>query len=110
MLLTYVSIFYLPLAFCAVSSLASPCHHSIQNFSAYQEDAELYEKALWAIPNITDSGTRGPFVITSAIVGLITLLVVFNLENIAGSMGKVYQCWRDKVLGHMRSKKEILPL
>jgi hypothetical protein len=32
-----------------------------------------------------------------------TLLVAFNLENIAGSMGKVYQCWRDKVLEDMRS-------
>ncbi|TGO34102.1 hypothetical protein BHYA_0212g00060 [Botrytis hyacinthi] len=41
-LLTYVSIFYLPLAFCA---------------------------ALWAIPNITSSGTRSPFIITTVLVG-----------------------------------------
>ncbi|KAI0118811.1 ankyrin repeat-containing domain protein [Nemania sp. FL0031] len=76
MLLTYVSIFYLPLGFCA---------------------------ALWAIPDITDSATKVPFVITSAIVGLVTLLVAFNLENIAGSMGRVYRYWRDKVLQDMRS-------
>ncbi|KAI1126704.1 ankyrin repeat-containing domain protein [Nemania abortiva] len=75
MLLTYVSIFYMPLAFCA---------------------------ALWAIPDITDRTTRDPFIITSAIVGLVTLLVAFNLDNIAGSMGKVYQHWRNKILEDMR--------
>lgn len=57
MLLTYVSIFYLPLGFCA---------------------------ALWAIPNITDSATRNPFVITATVVGLATLVVTFNLDIIVG--------------------------
>ncbi|KAM3076143.1 hypothetical protein ACMFMG_006342 [Clarireedia jacksonii] len=76
MLLTFVSIFYLPLGFCA---------------------------ALWAIPGIMDSSTRIPFIVTSAIVGLITLLVAFNLENIAGSAGKVYQYWRQNMLNDMRS-------
>ena len=50
-----------------------------------------------------DSGTRNPLVITSTVVGLITLFVAFNLENIAGSMGKVYQHWRDKVVRNMRN-------
>ncbi|KAJ2986733.1 hypothetical protein NUW58_g4888 [Xylaria curta] len=58
MLLTYVSIFYLPLGYCS---------------------------ALWAIPNITDGGTRTPFIITSTIVGLVTLLVAFNLEKLLAS-------------------------
>jgi hypothetical protein len=43
MLLTYVSIFYLPLAFCAVSNSSLLRHHAIQNFSLCREDAELYE-------------------------------------------------------------------
>ena len=36
-------------------------------------------------------------------MGLVTLLVVFNLENIAGSTGKAYQYWRDKIVRDMRS-------
>ncbi|KAL7802084.1 hypothetical protein V8C44DRAFT_311062 [Trichoderma aethiopicum] len=56
MLLTYVSIFYLPLGFCA---------------------------ALWAIPNITDVSTRLPFIVTAFCVSLLTLLVTFNMERIA---------------------------
>ncbi|PQE15320.1 ankyrin repeat-containing protein [Rutstroemia sp. NJR-2017a BVV2] len=90
MLLTFVSIFYLPLGFCA-------------NFSLYRQNTELHKQAIWAIPGITDSSTRNPFIITSIIVGLITLLVAFNLENIAGSTGKVYQYWRQKMLNDMRS-------
>lgn len=41
-------------------------------------------QALWAIPNITDSATWNPFVITATIVGLVTLVVAFNLEIIVG--------------------------
>lgn len=37
------------------------------------------------------------------IVGFMSLLVAFNLENIAGSAGKAYQHWRKKVLQSMRS-------
>lgn len=41
MLLTYVSIFYLPLAFCAVrTSSFHNRHHAIQNYCLYQEDAD----------------------------------------------------------------------
>uniref|UniRef100_A0A093V638 Serine/threonine-protein phosphatase 6 regulatory ankyrin repeat subunit B n=1 Tax=Talaromyces marneffei PM1 TaxID=1077442 RepID=A0A093V638_TALMA len=75
MLFTYVSIFYLPLAFCA---------------------------AIWAIPNITDSATRNPFIITSAIVGFITLLISFNLENISTLCWRLYQGWRAKVVQDMQ--------
>ncbi|KAF2968612.1 hypothetical protein GQX73_g4996 [Xylaria multiplex] len=78
MLLTYVSIFYLPLAYCA---------------------------ALWAIPNITDNATRTPFIATSLIVGFITLFAALNLEKVAGSAGKVYENWRKKVVKNMREDK-----
>ncbi|KAL7935803.1 hypothetical protein V8C35DRAFT_262360 [Trichoderma chlorosporum] len=64
MLLTYVSIFYLPLGFCA---------------------------ALWAIPNITDDGTRTPFILTATMVSLITLLVTFNMEKIAVIIQRGYR-------------------
>lgn len=60
-LLTYISIFYLPLGFCA---------------------------ALWAVPSIDDSKTRIPFVITTSLICLITFVVVFNLNNIANALGK----------------------
>jgi hypothetical protein len=84
-----------------VSQSLLPCR-SAQNLSLYQDDAELYKQALWAIPDITESGTRNHFVITSTIVGLITLFVAFNLENIAGSTGKLYYCWRDMVVEDMQ--------
>jgi hypothetical protein len=32
-----------------------------------------------------------------------SLLIAFNLENIAGSVGKAYQHWRKKVLKSMQS-------
>jgi hypothetical protein len=48
-------------------------------------------KALWAIPDIADSGTRNPFIITAVMVGLATYVTVYNLENISGVLGRVYQ-------------------
>ncbi|PCH05679.1 Hypothetical protein PENO1_021120 [Penicillium occitanis (nom. inval.)] len=75
MLFTYVSIFYLPLAFCA---------------------------AIWAIPNIADSDTRNPFIITSVIVGFITLLISFNLENITTLGWRLYEGWRTTVVKDMQ--------
>ncbi|KAL6693023.1 ankyrin repeat-containing domain protein [Trichoderma pleuroticola] len=70
MLLTYVSIFYLPLGFCA---------------------------ALWAIPNITDNSTRTPFILTATVVSLVTLLITFNMEKIATIMQRGYQYCRDYI-------------
>ncbi|KAJ6779951.1 hypothetical protein PWT90_06597 [Aphanocladium album] len=75
-LLTYVSIFYLPLAFCA---------------------------ALWAIPNITDGGTRSPFIATAILVGAATYAIVFNLENIAGFFGELYQGRKERLLHGMKN-------
>ncbi|EED14695.1 ankyrin repeat-containing protein, putative [Talaromyces stipitatus ATCC 10500] len=76
MLFTYVSIFYLPLAFCA---------------------------AIWAIPNITESDTRNPFIITSVIVGFVTLFISFNLDNIAGLVQKLYRYWRKRLVQDMEN-------
>ncbi|KAH6869568.1 hypothetical protein B0T10DRAFT_418339 [Thelonectria olida] len=73
-LLTYVSIFYLPLGFCA---------------------------ALWAIPNITDGATRIPFILAAFVVGFVTYAVVFNLGNIAGILGKLYSGYRARLLRQM---------
>ncbi|KAF7881095.1 uncharacterized protein EAF02_006986 [Botrytis sinoallii] len=70
-LLTYVSIFYLPLAFCA---------------------------ALWAIPDITSSGTRSPFILTTILVGFVTYLIVFNLGNIVKQSRRVYEPLRAGVI------------
>ncbi|KAF7535560.1 hypothetical protein G7054_g5267 [Neopestalotiopsis clavispora] len=75
-LLTYVSIFYLPLGFCA---------------------------ALWAIPDITDSATKIPFVLTACVVGFVTYAIVFNLGNIAKVLGKVYVGYRAQILQHMEN-------
>lgn len=76
-LLTYVSIFYLPLAFCA---------------------------ALWAIPNITDSVTRDPFILTTVIVGFVTYMIVFNLGNIVNQSKGIYEPYRSKVIKQASGK------
>jgi hypothetical protein len=75
-LLTYVSIFYLPLAFCA---------------------------ALWTVPNITDGGTRKPLIITAVIIGFVTYIIVFNLENIAELLGGLYRGWRENLIEKMQN-------
>ncbi|KUL83782.1 hypothetical protein ZTR_06613 [Talaromyces verruculosus] len=78
MLFTYVSILYLPLAFCA---------------------------SIWAIPNIADSDTRNPFIITSVVVGFISLLISFNLENITTLGWRLYEGLRAKVVQEMQGLK-----
>jgi hypothetical protein len=59
-------------------------------------------QALWAIPDITDSATRNPFVITAVFVGLLTYLIVFNLENIASRVGGTFRKRRETLLEEMR--------
>ncbi|KAJ3484562.1 hypothetical protein NLG97_g7021 [Lecanicillium saksenae] len=78
-LLTYVSIFYLPLAFCA---------------------------ALWAIPNIDERGTRTPFIVTAILVGAVTYAIVFNLENMAGFFGRLYNARKERLLHNMENDKK----
>ncbi|KAF7949160.1 hypothetical protein EAE96_008328 [Botrytis aclada] len=78
-LLTYVSIFYLPLAFCA---------------------------ALWAIPNITSSGTRSPFILTTILVGFVTYMIVFNLGNIVDQSKRIYEPFKSKVIKQARRAQQ----
>ncbi|KAK3355286.1 hypothetical protein B0H65DRAFT_416578 [Neurospora tetraspora] len=75
-LLTYVSIFYLPLGFCA---------------------------ALWAVPNIDQFNTRKAFIIATCLVSLVTLTVVFNMGNISDALGLTYFHWRKKTLQAMEN-------
>ncbi|KAJ5709197.1 hypothetical protein N7493_010531 [Penicillium malachiteum] len=74
-LLTYVSIFYLPLAFCAT---------------------------LWAIPNINMSDTRTAFIVTSVVLGLMNFVVVANLNNISRNLGDTSNIWRARVVREMK--------
>ncbi|KAG8530501.1 uncharacterized protein KY384_005004 [Bacidia gigantensis] len=73
-LLTYVSIFYLPLAFCA---------------------------ALWAIPNITQPSTRTPFIIAAVLVGFFTYFVVFNLDGLISLGWTAYSGFRGNRIEQM---------
>ncbi|TAQ87975.1 hypothetical protein B7494_g3704 [Chlorociboria aeruginascens] len=77
-LLTYVSIFYLPLAFCA---------------------------ALWAIPNIGDRSTKVPFLITTILVGATTYAVVFNMEYMTRKLRNLYYPRRQSLLNQMQQEK-----
>ncbi|PMD13267.1 hypothetical protein NA56DRAFT_637974 [Hyaloscypha hepaticicola] len=78
-LLTYVSIFYLPLAFCA---------------------------ALWAIPNIQDKATKIPFVITAILVGVVTYAIVFNMDFITNKAKSWYFPRRENVVAEMRKEEQ----
>ncbi|KAN0104181.1 hypothetical protein V8E51_009926 [Hyaloscypha variabilis] len=73
-LLTYVSIFYLPLAFCA---------------------------SLWAIPNILEHRTTVAFISTSIAVGAATYAIVLNLNNLSDNFSKAYNKYRENVLKEM---------
>ncbi|TGO46851.1 hypothetical protein BOTNAR_0561g00070 [Botryotinia narcissicola] len=73
--LTYVSIFYLSLAFCA---------------------------ELWAIPNIQESFTKVPFIITACIVGAITYAIVLNMDFISQKTDANYNPQRQKLVDHMQ--------
>lgn len=97
MLLTYVSIFYLPLGFCAVSYSLSAMKlaHVLTVFS----------QALWAIPNITDNGTRTPFIVTATMVSVVSLLVTFNMEKIATIIQRGYQYGRNYITSKWREMK-----
>ena len=71
-LLTYVGIFFIPLAFCAVSL---PLKQKDFNF--------YYPKSLWSVPDINAKwpGIDIP-VKVAAVCGIITYLIVFNLHSI----------------------------
>ncbi|EPE25312.1 hypothetical protein GLAREA_01224 [Glarea lozoyensis ATCC 20868] len=81
-LLTYVSIFYLPLAFCA---------------------------ALWAIPNITEAATRTPFIVTAFFVGLATYFIVFNLDSLVTFVLKSYSRFRKGAIKQMTRDSKNSP-
>lgn len=70
-LLTYVSIFYLPLAFCT---------------------------SLWSTTDTFNFTTLG---YVTVIVALTTYILVFNLNNIAGAYKSKYQSFKFRVIGEM---------
>ncbi|KAL2065226.1 hypothetical protein VTL71DRAFT_2895 [Oculimacula yallundae] len=75
--LTYVSIFYLPLAFCA---------------------------SLWAVPNILEHATRTPFIVTSIMVGFVTYMAVFNLESLATILARASDPIEEAIIRQMKKK------
>ncbi|KAM3073560.1 hypothetical protein ACMFMG_004548 [Clarireedia jacksonii] len=74
-LLTYVSIFYLPLAFCA---------------------------AIWAIPDIQSSSVNMPFIIMTVIVGVMTYAVALNMDFLNRKLGAFYYPRRQSLINQMQ--------
>lgn len=70
-LLTYVSIFYLPLAFCA---------------------------PVWAIPNVDMTGTKTGFSVTALLLGRVNFFVVANVGNLSRFLGGIYKVWRTRIM------------
>lgn len=58
-------------------------------------------QALWAIPNIRDSSTRTPFIVTAVFIGLATYFTVFNLNALASLGWTTYSGFRKKRIGQM---------
>lgn len=61
-------------------------------------------QALWAIPNITISSTRTPFIVTAFLVGLATYFIVFNLDSLASLGWKRYSGFRQTRIEQMSAK------
>ncbi|KAF7888903.1 hypothetical protein EAF00_009203 [Botryotinia globosa] len=58
--------------------------------------------ALWAIPNIQESSTKVPFIITACIVGAITYAIVLNMDFISQKIDANYNPQRQKLVVHMQ--------
>lgn len=75
-LLTYVSIFYLPLGFCV---------------------------AIWSI---NETYARVPLIITTLLVGPTTYFVILNINNIRRASTGLYNRFRGPVISHMTKNDE----
>jgi hypothetical protein len=58
-------------------------------------------KALWAIPNITNSTTRTPFITAAILIAFLTYMVVFNLNALAAFGWATYEGVRRKCIQKM---------
>lgn len=101
-LLTYVSIFYLPLAFCAVRISRTPS--SLLPTRTATDQKSIFQ-SLWAIPNITDMETRTPFIVTAILVGFVTYGIVFNMSTRTGLGKKAYNRKREKLEKEMQEEE-----
>jgi hypothetical protein len=59
-------------------------------------------QALWAIPNITDSSTRTPFIIAAVLTGLVTYMIVFNLNTLVSLGWATYSGLREHSIQQMK--------
>lgn len=50
--------------------------------------------------------TKTPFVVTSILIGAVTYAIVFNLDNIASHLWKIYEPFRTKMLQRMEAEKK----
>jgi hypothetical protein len=92
-LLTYVTIFYLPLAFCTVRKSLDN-----ESFKLANEDC----KTLWAVPN--NFGGMHVFAIVITLVSLATYFVVFNLTHLIYYLVVLYQSIRRPLTNWMNSE------
>jgi hypothetical protein len=66
----------------------------------------MFNQSLWTVPNIMEHGTRVPFVVTSILVGFVTYMIVFNLDNVANRGRRFYQPFKSKVVGRTVADQE----
>jgi len=92
-LLTYVTIFYLPLAFCAVCAIPDPR-------SFHLADKEF--QTLWAVPD--NFGGMHIFAIVITVVSVTTYFVVFNLNHLTFYLVTLHHYIRDPLTDWMNSE------
>jgi hypothetical protein len=66
-------------------------------------------QALWAIPNITETATRTPFIVTAFLVGLATYFIVFNLDSLVTFGLKYYSRFRKGAIKQMTRDSKNSP-
>ena len=93
-LLTFVSVFFLPLSFCTVSPYGLQKRSELLTFS----------KSIWSIQN----GPSNPATLTYVciIVGLVTYVIVFNLHLIVRTFSRSYSTYKAYLVRKMRQEQE----
>ncbi|KAF7928991.1 hypothetical protein BELL_0247g00090 [Botrytis elliptica] len=82
-------------------ALRDGCTGGEQGVHEARRKRQTFE-ALWAIPNIQESSTKVPFIITAYIVGAITYAIVLNMDFISQKIDANYDPQRHKLVDHMQ--------
>jgi hypothetical protein len=96
-LLTFVSIFFLPLSFCMVSIELS------LKISPWKTNGEY--QSVWSINDTLFS--LSALGITATVIALATYIIVFNINNLSRGLAKLYNFCETNIVTQMEKEREI---